>query len=197
MQRRRLSRLSKMAVRVAFDAIDGITMPLPSVFASRHGEINRTIALLDNLVLQEPVSPTVFAQSVHNTASGMFSILSHNHCPSSAICAGSSSLPQAFIEGWSLSMSFCSPVLVVYVDEPIVEYYQPYLDEQESTLALAWVIEATEQGQCACQWHYQALGSDDELARPYSIARQWLNQSLEKRSEIRCQHTEGWWEWHA
>jgi hypothetical protein len=41
-----------------------------------------------------------FSQSVHNTGSGIYGILSANKTSSTSIAAGAQSLPQAFIEAY-------------------------------------------------------------------------------------------------
>ena len=48
MQRRRLSRLARMAFAVATPLAAGLP-PMPLVFASRHGDTSRTFAILNDL----------------------------------------------------------------------------------------------------------------------------------------------------
>ena len=73
LQRRRLSRLARMAFHVAWPLADAAG-PLPLVFASRHGETPRTLAILSDLAHDEPLSPTQFSLSVHNAIIGLWSI---------------------------------------------------------------------------------------------------------------------------
>jgi hypothetical protein len=65
MQRRRLSRMARIALHVAWP-LCGDDEQLPMVFASRHGETTRTYAILGDVVDQQPLSPTQFGLSVHN-----------------------------------------------------------------------------------------------------------------------------------
>src|SRR5690606_5860730 len=65
--RRRLSILSAGAMHVANTALQD-ERDIPVVFASRHGELGRTAAILEALAACEAPSPTAFSLSVHNTA---------------------------------------------------------------------------------------------------------------------------------
>lgn len=123
MQRRRLSRLSRFALAAAQACAGDQT--LPTVFASRHGEIHRTVGLLKDLARQEPLSPMAFSLSVHNTASGLYSIASGNTAPSTAIAAGADTLPTAFIEAMG-QLQYHERVLLVYAEEPLPEDYRAF-----------------------------------------------------------------------
>lgn len=145
MQRRRYSLLSKMALRVALDLL-----PEPgqirSVFASRHGELHRTVDLLADINELSPLSPTKFSQSVYNTASGLYSIKQNNTAPSTVVTSAKDTLAMAFVEAYSQSVVHQQTVLLVYVDQPLPELYQSYADEPEETLAFACLLTAAEQG---------------------------------------------------
>ncbi len=123
MQRRRLSRLSRFALSAA-NACAG-EQHLPTVFASRHGEIHRTVELLKELARHEPLSPMGFSLSVHNTASGLYSIATGNTAPSTAIAAGADTLPTAFIEAIG-QLQYHERVLLVYAEEPLPEDYRAF-----------------------------------------------------------------------
>ncbi len=78
-----MSEVSKLAVQVAMDItveenIDYI------IFTSQHGELKTTLELLVSCAKGEPLSPTAFSQSVHNTASGLFTITTKRETPSTS-----------------------------------------------------------------------------------------------------------------
>ncbi|MEZ5538969.1 MAG: beta-ketoacyl synthase chain length factor [Pseudomonadales bacterium] len=123
MQRRRLSRLSRFALSAA-NACAG-EQHLPTVFASRHGEIHRTVELLKELARHEPLSPMGFSLSVHNTASGLYSIATGNTAPSTAIAAGCDTLPMAIIEAIG-QLAQHEQVMVVYAEEPLPDDYRAF-----------------------------------------------------------------------
>lgn len=138
MQRRRLSKLTK----IILDSIFQCEPPAQcrSIFASQHGEINRTINLLNDIVDQSPLSPTAFSQSVHNTASGIYSILSQNQNASTSIAAGSETLHQAFIEAYALLVDDPEPLLLSYADDTVPDIYQQYASEPEWPISTAFVV---------------------------------------------------------
>jgi hypothetical protein len=138
MQRRRLSKLTKIILDAIFQC-----EPPPqcrSIFASQHGEINRTISLLNDIVDKSALSPTAFSQSVHNTASGIFSIISQNRAASTSIAAGSETLSQAFIEAYALLVDDPAPVLLSYADDTVPNIYKPFTSEPEWPIAMAFLV---------------------------------------------------------
>ena len=84
MQRRRLSRLARMTMEVASPLCNDDEQ-LPFVFASRHGETTRTFSLLGEVADEQPLSPTQFGLSVHNSIAGQWSILRGQRGESTAI----------------------------------------------------------------------------------------------------------------
>jgi len=143
MQRRRFSRLSRMALQVAFDATPPeLLTSVCSVFASRHGESNACIALMTDIARGMPVSPTAFSHSVHNTQGGLFSIAAANGRPSSAIAAHTDTFCAGLIE----ALAMCerhrpSPTLLVVCDEPRPEMLRAVDDEVPATFALALLLD--------------------------------------------------------
>jgi hypothetical protein len=133
MQRRRFSDLSRQALWAAFDCARGISVQ--TVFASPHGELNRTQSLLTSLAHDEPLSPAAFSVSVHNTASGLYSIASGDRSPSTAIAAGADTLPLAVVEAAG-TLRQVEQVMVVFADEPLPPPYGPAGSTPPVALAL-------------------------------------------------------------
>ncbi|WP_394202377.1 beta-ketoacyl synthase chain length factor [Shewanella waksmanii] len=144
MQRRRFSRLSKMMLEVAFQC--QAPAQCRSVFASRHGELHRTLGLLKDIIKDEPISPIGFSQSVHNTASGLYTILTENQAPSTSIAACEQSLLQALIEAYCQLKQQPDPLLLAFGDEPVPEIYANFVNESELPIALAMVLVPDGQG---------------------------------------------------
>ncbi|MDB1108702.1 beta-ketoacyl synthase chain length factor [Pseudomonas extremaustralis] len=86
MQRRRLSRLARMAFSVGWPLAEGLP-DLPLVFISRHGETPRTLDILSDLANDQPLSPTQFSLSVHNAVIGLWSILRNETAEMTALAA--------------------------------------------------------------------------------------------------------------
>ena len=95
--RRRLSTLSRVALKVAHDCVAG-SRSTRVVFASRHGELRRTTDILRNISAGEPVSPTAFSLSVLNAMTGVFGIARGDRSAASAISAGAETLGYALLE---------------------------------------------------------------------------------------------------
>lgn len=123
MLRRRLSSLARMTLAVAGDCAQGLD-EVRFVFASRHGELGRTVALLEALADKEDLSPVLFGLSVLNASTGLFSILRKDRAPSSAISCGRSSFGYGLMESaLQLAEHPDQSVLYVYADELVPELY--------------------------------------------------------------------------
>lgn len=148
--RRRLSPLSKMALKVAHDCAaerDAVRL----VFASRHGELRRTTGILDDIVAGEPVSPTAFSLSVLNAMAGVYSIARRDRSPSTAISAGAQTLGYALLEAHAqYAADPSTPVLVVYADEPADERYGA-IEHEASAGALAVLLDRDAPLQLECE----------------------------------------------
>lgn len=138
MQRRRFSRLTKMMLDVAFQC--QVNHQTRSIFASRHGELTRTIGLLEDIIAKHPLSPLGFSQSVHNTASGIYGILANNRSASTSISAGVQTLSQAMVEAFAQLHETASPVLLVFGDDPVPPVYDAFTQETELPLALGFQL---------------------------------------------------------
>lgn len=120
MQRRRLSPLAR-----AFCHCAGRLQPPPGtpvVFASRHGESERNLAIFRDLAAGAEVSPTLFSLSVHNAVPGLWSILTGNRAPVTALAAGPESFPWGLVEALGAFRNDpAAPVLFVYADDALPE----------------------------------------------------------------------------
>jgi hypothetical protein len=138
---RRASRADRIALRAALDCAPPASEPLPTVFASRHGEVHRSVELLEALARGQGLSPTAFSLSVHNAAAGLLSIGRQDRAPSTSLAAGLDSLPMAVLEAVGLLDEGAPRVLVVVYEEPLPTPFQPYVAEQEPCAAVALLLE--------------------------------------------------------
>ena len=147
--RRRLSTLSKVALKVAHDCVSQDEVRV--VFASRHGELRRTTDILRTISAGEPVSPTAFSLSVLNAMTGVFGIARGDRSAASAISAGAETLGYALLEAYAqYATQPGSPVLLVYADEPADPAYGTIEDEvQGGAIAILLNGEAAA-GQLVC-----------------------------------------------
>jgi uncharacterized protein (UPF0548 family) len=146
--RRRLSTLSKVALKVAHDCVAG--EPVRVVFASRHGELRRTTDILRSISAGEPVSPTAFSLSVLNAMTGVFGIARGDRSAASAVSAGAQTLGYALLEAYAqYATQPDSPVLLVYADEPADLAYGTIEDEVQGG-AIAVLLEKNPAGHIVC-----------------------------------------------
>ena len=99
MQRRRIERLGRMAIQAACwceQPDDAGQVPL--VFASRHGDVARSMELLDSLSADQGMSPTAFGLSVHNAVAALYSIARGHRGNYLALAAGRATVETACVE---------------------------------------------------------------------------------------------------
>ena len=120
-QRRRASPLSKALADAYAEALGATELEassVASVFGSAIGEASTMVALLDQMWLDSTMlSPMRFATSVHNAASGMISIATHNRGMTTAIGADYDTPAMALFEGIGLALARGESVIVCCGDE--------------------------------------------------------------------------------
>src|ERR1700754_5016177 len=148
--RRRLSSLSRVALKVAHDcAADREAVRV--LFASRHGELRRTTEILHAITAGEPVSPTAFSLSVLNAMTGIFGIARGDRSAASAISAGAETLGYALLEAHAqYATQADSPLLLVYADEPADPAYGTIEDEVQGGAIAILLDSETATGELVC-----------------------------------------------
>lgn len=195
--RRRLSSLSKMALKVAYDCAaqcDAVRL----VFASRHGELRRTASILDDLTSDQPVSPTAFSLSVLNAMTGIYGIARGDRSPATAIAAGAETLGYALLEAHAQWLAEpTAPVLVVYADEPADPRYG-HVDHEVGNGALALLVHGGAPGYLECVARGEAASSADSapIARGFATQSEAVVHSLEARAPAAWHGLGRRWQWH-
>jgi hypothetical protein len=140
--RRRCSALTRIMLTVAFECCDEQERAqVGSVFASRHGNINESIELLERLAHQLPLSPTRFSHSVHNAQSGLFSIAAGNRRASSSIAAEEETFGCAWLEALTFLERFPeTPVLLVMAEVPLAPVFAALVDEPAASYGLGLLL---------------------------------------------------------
>lgn len=142
MLRRRLSPLARAVLHVA----NACVQDCPSasfVFASRHGELQRTVGLLHNLARDEGISPTIFSLSVLNSGAGVFSIARNDHAPATAVSAGVESFGFGLLEAhMRAGAAHERPVVYVYADAPAPDPLGHQRGDPDSVFALGILIDS-------------------------------------------------------
>lgn len=179
MTARRLSGGSRAAVEcglalLARQPVDAI------VFTSRHGELERNLRILTALASQQPLSPTDFAMSVHNSAVGSLTIAAKAPLVSTSIAAGIDSFQQGLIEVTALHQAGYQQVLLVDFEGTLPDYYLRWLPENgfNAPYAVALLLAAGDEWRCHSQ--LQPAGTEPPvLPQSLGFLQQWLAGSAD------------------
>ena len=167
MVRRRMSSLSKLAVQAALQIsteqqIDYI------IFSSRHGELTRTVKLIEEIISGRDASPIAFSQSVHNTAAGLFTINTNRAVPVTSLAAVESTLHHALIEASIyLQENPEHRILLVDFDEPLPSPYAKYEDQNYQGYAFSALLSLGNQYQLS--WLKKQNAEHNNLPQTFEI----------------------------
>ncbi len=147
MTARRMSQSARLAVQLGLQLI-AQWQPRHLLCVSRHGELARTFTLLQKLIQQQPLSPTDFSMSVHNTVAGLTTIVGQQPLPASSLAAGVDSFHAGLLEACATLQAVSGPVLLLYFEGSLPEFYRPWVAECEPPHAVAVVLAP------GSQWRY-------------------------------------------
>ena len=150
MTARRMSQSTRLAVQLALQLL-ARWQPRHLICVSRHGELPRTFTLLQKLIQQQPLSPTDFSMSVHNTVAGLTTIVGQQPLPASSLAAGVDSFQAGLLEACATLRAASGPVLLLYFEGALPDFYQPWVRVSEPVHAIGMVLEVGE------QWRYSGL----------------------------------------
>ena len=195
MQRRRLERVGRTALQVAYWCQSAEVADIPLVFASRHGDIQRTYGMLEALARNEALSPTHFGLSIHNAIVAQYSIaraLKQNYL---AVAAGKSTAESAVIEALGLLHDGAEEVMIVMYDGLLPESYQIFQDENCADYAWAWRLKKPSPGRSS--FSLDLLKADEPSAETKSDLPHGLDvMRFMLSSETSLHFNEGSRHWH-
>lgn len=163
MQRRRLELLGRMAVQAALWC-EGAQAGQPLVFASRHGDVERSLRLLETLARDEPMSPTAFGLSVHNAVAALYSIVRGERANYLALAAGQATVEAACVEAAGLLADGAREVRVVAYEACLPELFRGLVDEPECGFAWCWRLAAAGRGGQSLRLEWDLPGVDPATA---------------------------------
>lgn len=138
--RRRLGPLGRAMLHCAGRVAQDLG-PLTSVFASRHGDVTRTLPILEDLARGLQPSPTQFSMTVQNAVAGVWSIARKDPSPSVSLAAGPETFGLGLLEALALHRADpVRPILFVYADEPVPEPFSAFADRDVPLHAVALLI---------------------------------------------------------
>ncbi|MCX7564274.1 beta-ketoacyl synthase chain length factor [Xanthomonadaceae bacterium XH05] len=197
MQRRRIDRLGRAAIQAADGCRRAEDSADPLVFASRHGDVVRSLALLEALNAGEPMSPTQFGLSVHNAIAAQYSILHGLRGNYTALAGGTASVETALVEAAGLLADGAASVTMVYCDATLPPPYTPFRDECEALYAFAWRMTDLGHGhgrRMSLAWEAGDDDAPENALLPKALA---AHRYLLLGESVRRSHAGGlqWW-WH-
>lgn len=120
-ERRRATAVTRLALEVAEQAIPAGVDPkrMATVFASSGGEVEIIDRIFCELATAErQISPTQFHNSVHNAASGYWSIATGSQCASTSLGCFDDSFTAGLLEAAVQAVTEAMPVLLIAYDFP-------------------------------------------------------------------------------
>ncbi|WP_051919561.1 beta-ketoacyl synthase chain length factor [Basilea psittacipulmonis] len=145
MLRRRLSPFARICFKSAWDITQDRSYPV--IFSSSNGEISRNFSLLHSLSRQEPLSPTAFGLSVHNSLIGQWSIIKKDTSDMTAISCKQDGLEHAFLEAYLMLEQGHQTVLVIHAEEsPDISMPDDYMVQKSPfSYAASFLLEKGDQ----------------------------------------------------
>lgn len=164
------------------------------VFASRHGEYDRTVSIFEALASGEQPSPAEFSMSVHHSLAGLLSVHAGNRGVHTAVAAGADSFGFGFLEAVSLvSERPADPVLFVYYDEPLPSPYERFREGGE-TLPLVLALELRKPSEDDRAITFTATPAENKTPSP-SAAEDFLHFYLSGAPQAASDGQRMHWRW--
>jgi Beta-ketoacyl synthase, N-terminal domain len=120
--KRRMSPLTQMTIQSTSEARMNLDLPntVPFIFGSANGEINTIGRVMQSILDPEDmVSPTLFHNSVHNTAPGYWSIVSGLRDPSNTVSGGVLTTEYTLLDAWIKMQSGIDCMQITIGDESV------------------------------------------------------------------------------
>lgn len=197
--RRRCSTLTRIMLATGFGCCGpSDRADVRTVFASRHGNINDSISLLEGLSRHQPLSPARFSHTVHNAQAGLFSIAAENRQASSSVAAQEDTFACAFIEAlMHLQREPSRSVLLVMADIPLATTFAALVEEPLAAYGVGLLLAARGDGEPLT---FRAMPAERNLpapTRPDAVEfLRWLLGS-EPRLSLGAGERRWQWERHA
>ncbi|MDR1850440.1 MAG: beta-ketoacyl synthase chain length factor [Zoogloeaceae bacterium] len=134
--RRRAHRLGRAALETLY-APELAYADQPIVFCSRHGELARSVTLLQELAAEGKVSPQEFSMAVHNAIAGLFLIAKKSQTPIVSLASENRLALSGMVEALALMADGASSVILVFCDTPLPALFHHFLESELTCFAFA------------------------------------------------------------
>jgi hypothetical protein len=180
MLRRRCSPLTRIALTAAWGCLDESALGrVRTVFASRHGSVNESIEMLEQIVRGDRVSPAQFSHTVHNAQAGLFCIAAGNREASSSLAARSDTFACGYLEALAhLERDPGRSVLLVMADVALAPRFAALVDEPDSSYAVALLLARSGSDAAAPAVRLDLRGAAPTPTTPWPHAAEYLRWLL-------------------
>lgn len=193
--RRRMGPLSRLAVEAGLACCQEAGIPahdIPSVFASRHGELSLIADLLRRMSEGEELSPAVFTNAVHHAPAGYFSIVAKNRLAARTVAGGEASFCYGLLDAMGLLAEDADrPVLLVAADSEMPEPFGSMVEGSDAEFAVALILRSCREGGGIAM----ELGPSDGGCAGGIPAVEFLRWYLSESSELRLRASGRCWRW--
>lgn len=198
LQRRRLNGLGRAAAQVAWD-VHAPAPGVPVIFASRYGDAERCLQLLQEFAASGSASPTDFTFSVHNAVGAMYSIARGDRAAYSSIAAGAGTAAAGVVEACAQLAEGAPEVLLVCYHAPLPGPWAGFDREPESAYAWAWRVVAATPGQPHIELAWTRDEDEDAAAPELPFGLEVLRFGLagHAAADLRADGTRWHWRRHA
>lgn len=193
MLKRRLSPLAKTVFCAALSCEKELG-ELPVVFSSTHGELDKSLKMMQTIEAGEEISPTLFSLSVHNAIVGLFSIAFKNKVQATVLAAGEEGLATAFIEAAGLFQEGESEVLIVFYDEPLPDFF-PSAPYQVSATTCALALKLIKKGAGQKITFQKSSQIGDEGEQPLQLPKLIGFLSSQDQQQLQIKTPRHSWHW--
>lgn len=187
-KRRRLSGLSKIAMHSTLCCLEqsDFTPEQPiTVFASQHGELNRTTNIVESMLHQLAVSPKDFSLSVHNASLGLYSIFTGNKNPGTSIAAESNTFGYALLESYLQLQRFPdSQVLLTCFDLQVGAPFSELQQKLYPSYSLSLLLTKPSAAYPAISFTFEPLKSHQSPELPLALSFYDFLQSGEQQRAL-------------
>jgi hypothetical protein len=172
MLRRRLNPLARATLAVA-ERLLPHGEAARVVYASRHGDLRRTLDLLESIAEEQPLSPTAFSLSVHNALPGLWSMLRGDRSAGLALAAGEESFCWGLVEAMAQALAFPQErVMLLYADEPLPGPYASFETQNAPPLAVGLIFGASAPQALELTWRTQPRAGTGVAA--WAFLKSWF-----------------------
>jgi hypothetical protein len=177
MLRRRCSPLTRIALTAAWGCADESELArVRTVFASRHGSVNESIEMIEQVVQRQRLSPAQFSHTVHNAQAGLFSLAAQNRAASCSLAGREDTFACGWLEVLThLERDPGTPVLFVTADVELAPRFAELVEEPEASYALALLVAREGDGTAL---RFELGGSDTTPVTPWPHAGVFLRWFL-------------------